>query len=124
MNFCPVAEPLRQITPRYPRPITIEHRLDEQPIVRYGHWPVPKQGEWLRQVVTGHFAYFAVPTNTRALSAFRYYVIDIWRRTLRRRSQKDGCTWDRIAQVSGHWLPKPRILHPWPDVRFAVTHPR
>ena len=25
---------------------------------------------------------------------------------LRRRSQKDGCTWDRIAQVSGHWLPK------------------
>jgi hypothetical protein len=34
----------------------------------------------------------------------------------------DGCTWDRIAQVSGHWLAKPRILHPWPDVRFAVTH--
>jgi RNA-directed DNA polymerase len=88
------------------------------------HWPIPEQGEWLRQVVTGHFAYFAVPTNTRALSAFRYYVIDIWRRTLRRRSQKDDCTWDRIAQVSGHWLPKPRILHPWPDVRFAVTHPR
>jgi RNA-directed DNA polymerase len=46
------------------------------------------------------------------------------RRTLRRRSQQDGCTWDPIAQVSGHWLPKPRILHPWPDVRFAVTHPR
>jgi RNA-directed DNA polymerase len=40
------------------------------------HWPIPEQGEWLRQVVTGHFAYFAVPTNTRALSAFRYYVID------------------------------------------------
>jgi len=89
------------------------------------HRPIPEQGEWLRQVVTGHFAYFAVPTNIRALSAFRHYVTDIWRRTLRRRSQKDGCTWDRIAQqVSGHWLPKPRILHPWPDVRFAVTHPR
>jgi hypothetical protein len=49
--------------------------------------------------VTGHFAYFAVPTNIRALLAFRYYVIDIWRRTLRRRSQKDACTWHRIAQV-------------------------
>jgi group II intron reverse transcriptase/maturase len=34
------------------------------------HWPIPKQGEWLRQVVVGHFAYFAVPTNIRALSAF------------------------------------------------------
>jgi RNA-directed DNA polymerase len=88
------------------------------------HWPIPEQGEWLRQVVTGHFAYFAVPTNSRALSAFRHYVTDIWRRTLRRRSQNDGCTWDRIAQISGHWLPKPRILHPWPDVRFAVKHPR
>jgi RNA-directed DNA polymerase len=78
--------------------------------------------------VTGRFAYFAVPpvppTNIRALSAFRHYVTDIWRRTLWRRSQKDSCTWDRNAQVSGHWLPKPRILHPWPDVRFAVTHPR
>ena len=36
------------------------------------HWPIPEQGEWLRQVVTGHFAYFAVPTNIRALSAFRH----------------------------------------------------
>ena len=22
------------------------------------------------------------------------------------------------------WLPKPKILHPWPDARFAVRHPR
>jgi RNA-directed DNA polymerase len=88
------------------------------------HWPIPEQGSWLRQVVTGHFAYFAVPTNIRALSAFRHYVTDIWRRTLRRRSQKDGCTWERIAQISSQWLPKPRILHPWPDVRFAVKYPR
>jgi RNA-directed DNA polymerase len=34
------------------------------------HWPIPAQGRWLRQVVTGHFAYFAVPTNGRALNAF------------------------------------------------------
>jgi hypothetical protein len=40
-----------------------------------------------KQVVTGHFAYYAVPTNSRALSAFRHYVTDLWRRTLRRRSQ-------------------------------------
>src|SRR3977135_408598 len=34
------------------------------------HPPIPAQGHWLRQVVTGHFAYYAVPTNSRALSAF------------------------------------------------------
>jgi group II intron reverse transcriptase/maturase len=88
------------------------------------HWPIPAQGKWLRQVVTGHFAYFAVPTNSRALSAFRHHVTNLWRRTLRRRSQKDGITWSRIATIAGSYLPAPRILHPWPDARFAVKHPR
>jgi RNA-directed DNA polymerase len=88
------------------------------------HHPIPEQGKWLRQVVLGHLAYFAVPTNSRALQAFRYAVTDLWRRTLRRRSQKDGFTWDRMEKLANDWLPKPRILHPWPSVRFAVTHPR
>jgi RNA-directed DNA polymerase len=88
------------------------------------HQSIPSQGHWLRQVVTGHFAYYAVPTNSRALSAFRHYVADLWRRTLRRRSQKDGFTWDRMTKLVAGWLPAPRILHPWPDQRFAVKHSR
>lgn len=88
------------------------------------HEPIPEQGRWLKQVVTGFFAYHAVPTNAKALSAFRHYVTDHWRRTLRRRSQKDHVTWDRITRIADAWLPQPRILHPWPDRRFAVTHPR
>ena len=88
------------------------------------HEPIPAQGRWLKQVVTGFFAYHAVPTNAKALSAFRHYVTDLWRRTLRRRSQKDAMTWVRISKIADAWLPQPRILHPWPDRRFAVTHPR
>jgi RNA-directed DNA polymerase len=88
------------------------------------HQTIPDQGHWLRQVVTGHFAYYAIPTNSRALSAFRHYVADLWRRTLRRRSQKDGFTWDRMTKLANDWLPAPRIRHPWPDQRFAVKHPR
>jgi len=88
------------------------------------HEPIPKQGRWLKQVVVGFFAYHAVPTNARALSAFRHYVTALWRRTLRRRSQKDVMTWARISKIGDAWLPQPRILHPWPDQRFAVTHPR
>jgi group II intron reverse transcriptase/maturase len=88
------------------------------------HEPIPKQGRWLKQVVVGFFAYHAVPTNARALSAFRHYVTALWRRTLRRRSQKDVMTWARISKIADAWLPQPRILHPWPDQRFAVTHPR
>ncbi len=88
------------------------------------HQPIPLQGSWLKQVVTGYFAYYAVPTNARALCAFRHYVTDLWRRTLRRRSQKDGFTWARMTKLAAGWLPEPRILHPWPDQRFAVKHPR
>jgi len=88
------------------------------------HWPIPQQGKWLRQIVGGHFAYFAVPTNIRALTAFRYRVIDLWRRTLQRRSQKGDATWERIAQLANDYLPRPCNLHPWPSVRFAVKYSR
>jgi RNA-directed DNA polymerase len=88
------------------------------------HQPIPDQGEWLGQVVRGYFNYFAVPTNGRALDVFRHYVTDLWRRTLRRRSQRDRITWERMTQLADTWLPKPIILHPWPSDRFAVRHPR
>ena len=88
------------------------------------HQPIPEQGRWLRQVVIGFFAYHAVPTNGPALGAFRYHVIYLWRRSLRRRSQKDGSTWQRVARLADDWLPKPKILHPWPQQRFAVKYPR
>jgi len=88
------------------------------------HEPIPDQGRWLKQVVRGFFAYHAVPTNSRALGAFRHHVSDLWRRTLRRRSQKDGMTWAWITKIADAWLPQPRILHPWPEQRFAVKHPR
>ncbi|SDR59132.1 group II intron reverse transcriptase/maturase [Rhizobiales bacterium GAS113] len=86
--------------------------------------PIPAQGKWLGSVVNGYFNYHAVPTNGRALSAFRFHVTELWRQSLRRRSQKDGMTWERITQVANDWLPKPRIRHPWPARRFAVRHPR
>jgi RNA-directed DNA polymerase len=88
------------------------------------HQPVREQGKWLGQVVRGFFAYHAVPTNTRALNAFRHRVMDLWRCSLKRRSQRDRTTWERIARLADDFLPKPRILHPWPNVRFAVNHPR
>jgi RNA-directed DNA polymerase len=88
------------------------------------HQPIPQQGKWLRQVVTGWNAYHAVPTNIRALQTFRDGVVKLWRRSLRRRGQRDKTTWERITRLADDYLPKPRILHPWPQQRFAVKHPR
>ena len=88
------------------------------------HQSIPVQGQWLGRVVAGWFNYHAVPTNSRSLSGFRHHVVDLWRRSLRRRSQTDGTTWTRADALANIWLPKPRILHPWPQQRFAVRHPR
>jgi RNA-directed DNA polymerase len=88
------------------------------------HEPIARQGLWLKQVVKGWFNYHAVPTNFHTLRAFRHHVTGQWLRTLRRRSQKDDVTWPRITALAEEWLPKPRILHPWPTERFAVRHPR
>ena len=88
------------------------------------HQPIPEQGQWLKQVVAGFFNYHAVPTNSRALAAFRYHVTVLWLRTLRRRSQRHRLTWDRMTKLVDDVLPRPALLHPWPNVRFAVKHPR
>ena len=87
------------------------------------HEPIPEQGKWLRQVITGYFNYHAVPTNIETLRDFRDAAVRLWRRSLARRSQLDGGSWSRMTKLAREWLPTPRILHPWPRERF-VTHPR
>ena len=99
-------------------------RKIKETLRRHMHRPIPEQGKWLGQVIRGYFNYHAVPTNARALDVFRHHVTNLWRRTLRRRSQKDRMTWTRMTQLVDDWLPKPIILHPWPSDRFAVKHPR
>ena len=87
------------------------------------HWSIPEQGKWLRQIVTGHFAYHAVPTNTgrsaRSGTGDRPMAVHA-----SATQPADGFTWDRMTKLADDWLPPPRILHPWPDERFAVKHPR
>ena len=99
-------------------------RMVKQEMRRRMHQPIPEQGRWLWHVVRGYFNYHAVPMNTRALAVFRAEIARSWHRVLNRRSQKANLTRVRMDKLIDDWLPKPRILHPWPDKRFAVTHPR
>ena len=96
----------------------------KEKLSQWMHRPIPEQGNWLRQVVAGFFAYHAVPTNFRTLLVFHAHVKRLWYRTLRRRSQRDRTTWDRMLALADEFLPQPRILHPWPNQRFDVIHPR
>src|SRR6516162_1896827 len=88
------------------------------------HQPIAVQGKWLWYVVRGYFNYHAVPTNSRALVAFRTEIAKSGHRVLIRRGELTSLNWTRMNRLIDEWLPKPRILHTWPDKRFAVTHPR
>lgn len=85
------------------------------------HLPVREVGKWLRSVLLGYYRYYSVPYNMSSLSAFRYHVIRLWLRTLRRRSQRDRTAWSRMHRLADQWLPRPRILHPFPGQRLRVT---
>jgi hypothetical protein len=88
------------------------------------HRPLPETGKWLGQVVRGFLNYHAVPTNSRAIDGFREAVLRLWLRALRRRSNRDKTAWDRFRKLAEPYLPTAQILHPWPEQRFAVRHPR
>ena len=69
------------------------------------HRPIPETGKWLGQIVAGYFAYHAVPTNSPALSAFRYHVLVLWHRRLCRRSQRARVLWPRMTKLADEFLP-------------------
>jgi RNA-directed DNA polymerase len=85
------------------------------------HQNVAEVGKWLRTVVAGHNRYYGVPTNLPSLRSFRHHVGRYWSRTLRRRSQRTRVTWERIARLIAYWLPWPKVHHPYPSRRFAVS---
>ena len=84
------------------------------------HFRIKDTGPWLRSVVTGHFNYFAVPTNTKQLASFREHVIKLWHHALKRRSQRNKITWERMTEIAEGWLPPVRVKHQYPLTRFRV----
>jgi RNA-directed DNA polymerase len=74
------------------------------------HAPVPVVGAWLQSVLRGHYNYYGVTNNARALGAFRYHVGRLWYSALRRRSQRTRLNWERMGRLSAKWLPPARIV--------------
>lgn len=81
-------------------------------------------GRWLRQAVQGHINYYGVPFNSQKIGQSIEEVKNLWLKSLRRRSQRHRMTWERFRYYLKYWLPKPRIVHPYPEQRFYAKHPR
>lgn len=90
-----------------------------QQLNRRMHEPVRATGQWLRRVVQGYFGYHAVPGNSDRLSAFRKEVGRAWLQALRRRGQHGRMPWTTFRRIVARYLPLVRVLHPYPNQRFA-----
>ena len=106
------------------RRLRVKLQAVKQALMTQRHWPIPQQGAWLRSVVQGYFNYHAVPGNIAALEAFRTQAVRSWRHALLRRSQRSRMAWTRFGPLVDRWIPRPRILHPYPNERFLAKHPR
>jgi hypothetical protein len=77
---------------------------------RHRHLPVKQQHQALVRKLNGHFNYFGVNGNSRALLAVRFWVTRAWRTWLNRRSQRSRMNWKRFKQLLARYpLPYPRI---------------
>jgi group II intron reverse transcriptase/maturase len=84
------------------------------------HDPPHEQHGWLCSVLRGHYQYYGVPTNYRAMASFRDQVQQAWHRQLQRRSQRAEWTARERQRFQTHFrLPTPRIVHPWPEARIT-----
>ncbi len=76
------------------------------------HWPVAAQRAALRRKLQGHYAYYGITGNSRALDRFLYEVRRLWRKWLNRRSWHARMTWDKFVRLSARYpLPPPRVVH-------------
>ena len=90
------------------------------------HDPLSMTGKWLASVIRGAVRYYAVPGNMKSMRAFYTSIGRMWLRSIRRRSHKakERWTWERFYRLQTHWLPRPRVSHPYPDQRFDAIHSR
>ena len=77
---------------------------------RHRHDPVEEQHQALTRRLVGHYNYFGVNGNSRALRNLRYAVTRVWRKWLNRRSQRARMYWKRFNELlRAYPLPYPRI---------------
>jgi len=89
------------------------------------HMELAAVGSWLSSVFRGWCNYHAIPGNYDRLQQFRTALQELWYRVLRRRSQRArNLTWLKFSKLSRRWLPTAKILHPYPNVRFARLYSR
>jgi hypothetical protein len=84
------------------------------------HLPVKVQAKTLSSKLRGHFNYYGVRGNSKGINRFRYAVVRLWLKWLRRRSQRTSLTWERFNRLLEHHpLPPARLRPGWEQLRLV-----
>ena len=74
------------------------------------HWKVAEQHKTLCRKIQGHYAYYGITGNNRALAMFRHQAGRRWRYWLNRRSWKASMSWTRFGQLLEHYPIPPEVM--------------
>ena len=94
----------------------------QQELRRRMHDSVGLTLKWLKSVITGHMNYYSVPGNGPSVSIFHDEIVRRWLKMLRRRSQRYTIVWEKFGPWVRRLLPKVRIVHPYPEMRFRARY--
>jgi len=79
---------------------------------RHRHDPVAVQHAALVRKLRGHYGYYGLTGNIRALQRFRDRVQKMWLKWLRRRSGRSRLNWSTFGRLlARHPLPRARVVH-------------
>ena len=89
---------------------------------RMRHLPVREQVTNLNRVLRGHFAYYGIAGNLRALQKVHRFVERYWRKMLCSRSRKGTVPWHVFQRIKERFpLQRPRLVIPYGRLSsFAV----
>ena len=81
----------------------------DHPLAR--HLAVSEQYKMLSAKLRGHYNYFGITGNRRALGRFLHEVERVWRKWLDRRSNRAAMDWPRFELLLRRYqLPWPRVV--------------
>ncbi len=96
-------------------------RLQDQ-MRRMRHSPIPEQANHLNQMLRGHYAYYGIAGNFRAMQRVHRAVERYWRKMLSSRSWKGTVWWKQFQQIKTQFpLLRPRLYLPYAKLQAIAV---
>jgi group II intron reverse transcriptase/maturase len=89
---------------------------------RMRHLPLREQAINLNRVLRGHYAYYGIAGNLRALQKVQRFVVKYWHKMLSSRSRQGYITWEVFLRILAHFpLQRPKLFLPYAGLKAIAV---